>query len=189
MAAPTAGWLIYPPKGELQAVAQRVVCWANHDKRIQVGTWGGTHLVIPFDLCQDIAEPLVLTPGGDEYACQDGVTPTGWTVVSNLEDGDVSGLNPNTCQEVAAPAGFAVSGTPTATAANLTWTATPGATAYVVRYREQGSTGAWTEVAASGTTAALTGLTAETTYDATVQAVVGGYLSAKATATVTTAAA
>ena len=187
MAAPTSGWLIYPPKGELQAVAQRIVCWAGHDKRVQVGTWGGTHIVVPYDLCQDIAEPLVLTPGGTEFACQDGVTPTGWVTVSNLEDGDVSGLNPNTCAEIPAPTTLTV-GVETATTAPLTWDAAEGADRYLVRWREQGDTGAWSEAYATGTAYTITGLTASTTYDVTLQSDVDGYLSSKATATATTTA-
>jgi hypothetical protein len=185
MAAPTAGWLVYPPKGELQAVAQRVVCWARHDKRVQVGTWGGTHLIIPFDLCQSIGQPLVLTPGGTQFACQAGNTPTGWVTVSNLTDADVSGINPNSCAEVPAPAGLTV-GTETAATAPLTWTASAGASGYLVRWRQQGSTGAWGQTLVTAPAYTITGLTAATTYDVTVQAVVGGFLSAKATATATT---
>lgn len=187
MAAPTAGWLIYPPKGELQAVAQRVVCWADHDKRVQVGTWGGTHIVVPFDLCQDIGEPLVLTPGGTEFACQDGVTPTGWVSVTNLVDGDVSGLNPNSCTEIPAPSTFAV-GTETTTTAPLTWAANPDASRFLVRWRDTDSTGAWSEAWATGTGYTITGLTANNVYDVTLQAEVGGYLSSKATAQATTPA-
>lgn len=186
MAAPTAGWLIYPPKGELQAVAQRVVCWANHDTRIQVGTWGGTHIVVPFDLCQDIAEPLVLTPGGTEFACQDGVTPTGWVAVSNLLDGDVSGINPNGCTEVAAPANLA-SGTETATTLPLTWSPVTGASRYLVRYKTAAAS-TWTELWVTAAAYTITGLTASTTYNITVQAEVGGYLGNKATLTQATTA-
>lgn len=187
MAPPTAGWLIYPPAGELQAVAQRVVCWANHDKRIQVGTWGGTHIIVPFDLCESIAEPLVLTPGGTEFACQDGVTPTGWVTVANLADADVSGINPNGCTEVAAPANLA-SGTETATTLPLTWSAVTGATRYLVRWRQDATTGAWLQAYSATPAYTITGLTASTTYDVSVQAEVGGYLGNKAEITQATTA-
>lgn len=186
MAAPTSGWLIYPPKGELQAVAQRVVCWAGHDKRIQVGTWGGTHIVVPFDLCQDIAEPLVLTPGGTEFACEDGVTPSGWVIVANLADADVSGINPNGCAEVAAPANLA-SGTETATTLPLTWDAVTGATRYLVRWKTAAAT-TWNSVWVTSPARTITGLTASTTYNITVQAEVGGYLGEKASLTQATTA-
>lgn len=187
MAAPTAGWLVYPPPGELQAVAQRVVCWANYDKRIQVGTWGGTHLIIPFEVCEEVAEPLVLTPGGTEFACQDGVTPTGWITVANLDDSDVSGLNPNTCTEIAAPAGLA-SGVETATTLPLTWGEVDQADRYLVRWRQDATTGAWTEAWVTAAAYTITGLTAATTYDVSVQAEVNGYLGNKAEITQATTA-
>lgn len=187
MAVQTAGWRIYPPKGELQEVAQRVVCWAGHDPRVGIGTGGGTHLVIPLDLCQDVGTPLVLTPGGTEFACQAGPDPTTWVIVGNLTEGDVSGINPNGCTEVAAPLNLAVANE-TATTLDVSWDAVTGASSYLVRHREQGTTGAWTETTVTATTTQLTGLTATTTYDITVQAVVDGYLGLMATTTGTTTA-
>lgn len=181
MAPPTAGWLVYPPKGELQELAQRIVCWSGYDKRIQVGTWGGTHLIIPFEVCASAETPLTLTPGGTEFACQDGVTPTGWITVSNLTADDVSGINPNTCTETPAPTGLAVSGTPTTTAITVQWAAPSGATAtgYRLRYRVTGTTGAYTvlDLPSTPTNRAVTGLTANTSYDFQVQAKVGDGVS------------
>lgn len=180
MAAPTAGWLIYPPKGELQQLAQRIVCWSGHDKRVQIGTGGGTHLIIPFEVCQAAATPLVLTPGGDQFACQNGVTPTGWITVSNLTAGDVSSINPNTCAEVAAPTGLAVSGTPTTTAITVQWAA-PTAyapTGYRLAYKANAaSTWTYVDLPASPLSRAVTGLTINTQYNFKIQAKNGEVLS------------
>jgi len=193
MAAPTTGWLIYPPPGELQELAQRVVCWSQHDKRVQVGTWGGTHLIVPFEVCEEIDEPLVLTPGGTEFACQSGVTPTGWITVSNLAAGDVSGINANSCAEVDLPTGLAVSGTPTTTAITVAWTApdeyTP--TGYRLGYKTNaGSVWTYVDVAAGVTSRAVTGLTINTAYNFKVQAKNGDVLSPfTAPVTISTAAA
>jgi hypothetical protein len=175
MAPPTKGWLIYPPKGELQQLAQRVVCWSGHDKRVQIGTAGGTHLIVPFEVCG--GTPLALTPGApsdQQVVCAVGVTPTGWTVVTNLTADQVSGLNSNSCTEVTAPTGLAVTGTPTATAITVHWSAPAGytPTGYRLRYRVTGTTGAYTtvDVAAGTLSRAVTGLTVNTSYDFQVQA-------------------
>lgn len=182
MALATAGWRIYPPQGELQELAQRVVCWADHDPRVGIGTGGGTHLVIPLDLCQDVGEPLVLTPGGAEHACETGEEPTGWVVVANLTEAEVSGINPNGCTEVAAPTGLAVSNE-TDTTLDVSWDAVDDATSYLVRHREEGTSDPWVETTVSGTSTQLTGLTASTTYDITVQASVDGVLGTMASTT------
>lgn len=69
----------------------------------------------------------------------------------------------------AAPTGVAI-GTPTATALPVTWTASPGATGYVVRWAPEGTT-TWTErPPVTALTDTITGLTASTAYDVQVRA-------------------
>jgi len=175
MAVATAGWRLYPPKGELQELTQRVVCWAGHDKRVGIGTGGGTHVIVPLDLCTSVGTPLVLTPGGASVACE-GTPPTGWVTVANLTAADVSGINPNTCTEIAAPTGLAVSGTPTTTAITVQWTAPTGytPTGYRLAYKANAaSTWTYVTVAAGTTTRPVTGLTVDTQYNFKVQALNG----------------
>ncbi|MBP6532198.1 MAG: fibronectin type III domain-containing protein, partial [Bacteroidia bacterium] len=59
----------------------------------------------------------------------------------------------------------------TASSATVYWTAVSGALSYNVRYRVNGSSGAWTTVTTSSVNANLAGLTASTQYEFQVQSV------------------
>ena len=74
------------------------------------------------------------------------------------------------------PTGLAV-GSITASGATATWTAVSGAASYNVQYKTTAAT-TWTTVSASGTTYALSGLTASTGYQVQVQSVCSGSSSA-----------
>jgi len=88
----------------------------------------------------------------------------------------------------AVPAGLA-SSTITTTGATVSWTAVSGAVSYDLQYRVNGGT-TWTSIAAIATTSrALTGLTANTTYEFQVRTNCAGSSSAfSASATFTTSA-
>jgi Pregnancy-associated plasma protein-A/Secretion system C-terminal sorting domain/Fibronectin type III domain len=93
-----------------------------------------------------------------------------------------------------APTGGSVCGVPaglgsasiTQTAANLSWGAVSGATGYTVQYKTTSAT-AYTTVNVTGTSYALSGLTASTGYNWQVSATCASGISAYAAATFTTA--
>lgn len=178
-----------------QPVAQRLVCWDRSDgppdQTIQYLTDGNLpYFRVPAGTCAG-KDPLTLIPGGTVIPCPATGSPT--FVQPTLAE--VSGVNPNTCAEIAPPTGLAVEGTPTTTAITVGWDAPatgPAPTGYRVSYRADGSTGAWTniEVPAGTLTATATGLTINTAYDFRVQAYQGTYLSPPtAEVTISTAAA
>lgn len=85
--------------------------------------------------------------------------PSAWSPAAQL---DTTSLLP--------PTGLAVSGTPTATEIAVTWDAVEGAGSYNLRYKT--GSDAYTVIPVpTGTTHTITGLTAATTYDISVQAV------------------
>lgn len=193
MAAPTGGIKILVDRDTMNAVAQRLVCWDREGvvraQAVQYRTDGNLpYFHIPGGVCADRGA-LTLTPGGATVACPGTGNPT----VIQPTVAEILGMNPNTCQEVPAPTGLAVQGAPTANSITVGWEApTGGADGYLLSYRPDASTGAWTqvEVAGSAEQATVTGLTANTAYDFHIQARRGNYLSAPtADVTISTAAA
>lgn len=192
--ADTGGVAITVTQETMQAVAQRLVCWDRENgqrmKTVQYRTDGNRpYFYIPGGTCAD-RDALSLTPGGATITCNTSGVPT------HVEPAlaDVSGLNPNSCEEIAVPTGLAASGAPTANTITVGWEAPatgPAPTGYVVSYRPDGQTGGWTtiQVPAGQLTATASGLTPNTAYDFRVQARQGTYLSPPtADVTVSTAA-
>lgn len=180
--ADTGGINITVTQETATSVAQRLVCWDKVDgqraQTVQYRTDGNLpYFRIPAGTCAGKGD-LKLTPDGTALTCPSSGAP------NRLEPpaAQVAGLDPNTCTEIPAPTGLAVSGTPTTTAITVQWSAPstgPAPTGYQVSYRADGSTGAWTyiQVGAGTLTATATGLTANTAYDFRVQARRHTYLS------------
>lgn len=165
-----------------QPVAQRLVCWDRSDgppdQTILYLTDGNLpYFRVPAGTC-DGKVALQLTPGGAVIACPTTGTPT----IIQPTLAEVSGLDPNTCTEIAAPTALAVEGAPTTTTITVGWeppATGPAPTGYRVSYRQDGTTDAWTniEVPAGTLTATAEGLTINTAYDFRVQAYQGSLLS------------
>lgn len=101
--------------------------------------------------------------GGSRYSL---TTSPGCTPGGTVSCGTPSGLNSSNI---------------TATGATIGWTAVSGATSYNVQYKLSTAT-TWTTLTASVNSAAISGLTASSTYNVQVQANCNGTLSAYATA-------
>lgn len=119
-------------------------------------------------------------------------------VIAKGNDTTSGDSNPSIVQVVttpppalAAPAGLS-GGTPTATTIPATWSAVTGATGYVLRYRETGTTPWTTRTEVTATNDTITGLTASTGYDLQVMAKGNGTTNSdspwSSTVTATTAA-
>lgn len=97
------------------------------------------------------------------------------------------GCTPPTTTSCGTPTGLATASI-TSSSATISWTAVSGASSYTAQYRVSGAT-TWTNATVSGTSAALSGLSASTTYQWQVQANCSGTLSAFAASSFTTSAA
>ncbi|MFC4328350.1 fibronectin type III domain-containing protein [Streptomyces andamanensis] len=181
MAAPTGGINILVDRDTMNAVAQRVVCWDKDGsvpaQAVQYRTDGNLpYFHVPGGVCAHRGA-LKLSPGGATVACPGTGNPT---VIQPTVD-EILGLNPNSCQEVPAPTGLAVQGSPAADSITVGWQAPAGgADSYLLSYRKDGSTGAWTHVEVPGSLlqATVNGLTASTAYNFHVAARRGPYQSA-----------
>lgn len=88
------------------------------------------------------------------------------------DDGALIGIEPGSVTSCGTPAG-ASSSSVTTNSATISWEAVSGAVSYNLEYKTSPAT-TWTSVSVTGTSSALTGLAAGTTYDYQVQTVCSG---------------
>jgi Fibronectin type III domain len=149
-----------------QDLVRRVVaCWAPPDSNtVQILTGEGRKILrVDAALCgEDGRLPLTLTDGGTDQCA--GVTVTKRVQVADVDTG---------CNALAAPAGLAVSGTPTATSISVAWSAVASAVGYQVQWKLTSAPAtAWTiRPQVTALTDTVPGLTASTSYDFQVRAV------------------
>lgn len=164
-------------------LAQQLACWAKMDNgmtdpAVKFGTCcvsptGQTlgRWTIPNGLCTEYGALPFTGNGGQTITCP----PTQAEIMPYyIYDADVDPYDPNTCVQIpeplAAVTGLAASSV-TATGMSLNWTAVTGADGYTVQYSANGGA-TWTAVSPAPTspTAALSGLSAGTTYTIRVRA-------------------
>ena len=179
-------------------LAQRLACWAKTAD-------GFTDMALVYQSCcvsptgqtlgrWVVPEALCATYGPFNFTGNEGeVIPCpapGSAEYLNfyIYDDDVDGIDPNTCVEVvlAAPTGL-TSPTQGPDTVDLSWTAVAGAETYIVRWSLAGQDD-WTELApVAGTTAEVSGLDDETSYDFQVQAKAVGAVDSAWSTTLTQA--
>lgn len=124
MPAPCGGIAIVTNEDTITQVAQRLMCWSNHDKRIKYlhANDLGSYFYVPQSLAAENYGPLLLKTGGTAVPFPTTPLPTFTTVGVD----DVEGINPNSCvEDQAAPTALAAAAIPETEATNdvrLTWT-------------------------------------------------------------------
>lgn len=186
--APDGGLNIIVNDTTATQVAQRLMCWSQHDQRITY-VFGAPfqYFHIPRAVCEEgTYGDLVLMPGGDPISCNTSAVPS--FPMPGLEH--VAGVDPNSCvDDVLAPSGLAVEGEVGDTGFTVVWNYPENSPSpespvhpghFKVFYREQPDPGAdvtpWQSLAPFGLPgytrrARLVGLTPGTAYEVAVAAV------------------
>lgn len=124
MPALCGGIAIVTNEDTITQVAQRLMCWSNHDVRIRYlhANDLGSYFYVPQSLAAENYGPLLLKTGGTAVPFPTTPLPTFATVGVD----DVEGINPNSCvEDQAAPTALAAAAIPETEATNdvrLTWT-------------------------------------------------------------------